>query len=372
MFLAAAVWAALSQAIWLGTLVGGVALPTGFDPVAWHIHEMMFGFVVATIAGFMLTAIPNWTGRLPVRGVPLLLLVTAWLAGRFAIAASGLIGTGPALALDISFLGMFLVIVTRELVAGRNWRNLPMAAALAVLTASNFGMHAEVAGWFDLGGASWRLALAVVVFLISLVGGRIIPSFTRNWLAKNTRSSAPAAFGPVDWLAHGTTAAALATWTFAPDLPATGAALLAAGVLQGARLLRWRGLRARAEALVLVLHVAYVWGPAGLCLLGASILLPGLSPMLATHALTIGLIGGMILAVMTRATLGHTGRQLHADGPTVAIYALVNLAALARIAAELLPERWFELINISGAAWIGAFALFSLVYGRYLLGARPG
>lgn len=376
-FLAAAVWAALAQAIWLGMLAGRVDPPTAFDPVSWHVHEMIFGFIVATIAGFMLTAIPNWTGRLPVRGAPLAGLALIWLAGRLAVLVSATIGAGPAAAIDLAFLVAFCLVASRELVAGKNWRNLPMAAALAVLAAANAAMHAEVAGWADLDGASWRLALAVVVMLVGLVGGRIIPSFTRNWLAKNGGVSLPAPFGPVDGLAQSAAAAGLAAWTLAPDAAVSGALLLAGGALQGARLLRWRGGLTGAEPLVLILHVAYAWAPLGMSLLGAAVLLPdlaatGLTPMLGVHALTVGLAGGMILAVMTRATLGHTGRPLHADRLTTAIYVTVNLAALARLAAEVWTVHAIALIDASGFLWIGAFALFALHYGRFLLGHSKG
>lgn len=371
LFLAAAVWAALAQAAWLGMLGGGLDLPSAFDPTPWHIHEMMFGFIVATIAGFMLTAIPNWTGRLPVRGALLMFLCTAWLAGRAAVAASDMLDAGLVATIDLMFLVVFFAIVTRELVAGKNWRNLPMAAALAVLAVSNLAMHAESAGWLDLNGASWRLALAVVVMLISLIGGRIIPSFTRNWLVKNGSAKMPAAFGPVDVMAQAVTLAGLAAWVAWPDAQAVGSILLGAGLSQGARVLRWRGLSTAAEPLVLVLHVAYLWAPVGLCLLGAAILFPGLSPMPAIHALTVGLVGGMTLAVMTRATLGHTGRPLHAGGATIAIYVAINLATLLRIAAEIYPDQWVEMLNFSGLFWIGAFGLFAVMYGRFLLGSRP-
>jgi len=372
-FLAASVWAALAQAIWLGMLAGRFDPPTAFDPVSWHVHEMIFGFVAATIAGFMLTAIPNWTGRLPVRGAPLAGLVLLWLAGRLAVLASASIGAGPAAAIDLAFLVAFALVAARELVAGKNWRNLPMAAALAVLAAANAAMHAEGAGWAELDGASWRLALAVVVLLVGLVGGRIIPSFTRNWLAKTGEARLPAPFGPIDGLAQGAAAAGLAAWILVPDAALAGALLLAGGALQGARMLRWRGGLTAAEPLVLILHVAYAWAPAGMCLLGAAILMPGLAaagltPMLGIHALTVGLAGGMILAVMTRATLGHTGRPLHADRLTTAIYVAVNLAALARLAAEVWTGQAIVLIDASGLFWIAAFTLFALRYGRFLLG----
>ena len=369
-FLAASAWAALAPALWLGVLDGWFELNTVFDPVSWHIHEMIFGFVVATIAGFLSAAIPNWTGRLPVRGAPLICLAALWLAGRAAVAASVWLGAGLTAAIDLSFLATLLIVVLRELIAGKNWRNLPMAGALAALLGANAAMHAEAAGWLADDGTSWRLAVSVVVILISLVGGRIVPSFTRNWLAKNGFTDLPSAFGHIDRLAQATTIIALALWTALPGTLICGIVLLAAGAAQGVRVMRWRGLSATGEPLVLILHVAYLWAPIGLALLGVATLAPGVSSTLAIHALTLGLVGGMILAVMTRATLGHTGRPLRADRFTISIYVAVNAAALARIAAEINSTWMIELINLSGFFWVAAFAGFAIYYGRFLVGVR--
>ncbi|SMF51301.1 uncharacterized protein involved in response to NO [Tistlia consotensis] len=369
-FLAAALWAAAALPLWLLAFTGGIELPTALAPLTWHIHEMLYGFVAATLAGFLLTAIPNWTGRLPLQGRPLALLVLAWLAGRLATATSGWIGAGPAAALDLLFLATMLAVVLREIVAGRNWKNLPMAGAVALLLAGNALMHAEAAGLIPDRGLGWRLALAVLVLLVSLIGGRIIPSFTRNWLAKRDATALPAPFGRLDSLTLLATALAGAAWTADPDGAATALLTLAAGALQALRLARWRALATLAEPLVWILHLAYAWLPLGLVLLGLGHWWPALPPSLAIHALTAGALGSITLAVMTRATLGHTGRPLTAGAATLAIYLAITLAAATRLAAVLLPELMLPLLAVSGTAWVAAFAGFALAYGRALLTPR--
>jgi uncharacterized protein involved in response to NO len=369
-FLAAAAWSAGALAVWLHMLTGGSALPSLFPPLAWHVHEMLYGFVAATVAGFLLTAIPNWTGRMPLEGGPLLMLVLLWVAGRAAVAMSAHIGGATAAVIDLAFLDALLVFVSREVIAGRNWRNLPMPIALLVLLVGNGLMHAEAIGWIAESGIGWRVGLAVFVMLISLIGGRIIPSFTRNWLAKRGPGSMPAPFGVPDKLALAVTGVAMALWVALPDGHVTGAALLLAAVLQGIRLARWRGHRTLAEPLVWILHLAYAWLPAGMGLLGAAAWVAEVPATMAIHALTAGAIGTITLAVMTRATLGHTGRALHADTATTAIYLSVTVAALARLAAAVCTEHMLPLLTISGACWIGAFGGFALKYGYYLIRPR--
>src|SRR5262249_27258862 len=182
-FLAGAAWAALGVLLWLPQYFGEITLPTALAPLDWHIHEMLYGYVAEVIAGFLLTAIPNWTGRLPVSGAPLALLAVLWLAGRVAILTSGRIGAPAAAATDLSVLAPLAAVALREIVAGRNWRNLRPLVVLAVLVAGNITFHVEVmrAGTSQYG---LRIGLAAVVMLIMLIGGRIVPSFTRNWLAR--------------------------------------------------------------------------------------------------------------------------------------------------------------------------------------------
>jgi uncharacterized protein involved in response to NO len=366
-FLGAGIWALAAMALWIAILHGTVLLPTAFDPVAWHVHEMLFGFVIAAIAGFLLTAIPNWTGRMPLQGFPLAVLAGVWLAGRLAVGGSAWIGAGIAAVLDLSFLTLLLGVVLREILAGRNWRNLPMPVVLGGLLTANALIHADAVGLAATGPLGQRLGIAIVILLISLVGGRIIPSFTLNWLKKRGELNLPASFGALDRGALGLAAAALAIWVVAPGNPLGGAALIAAGLANLIRLLRWRGHLTLIEPLVWSLHLGFVWVPVGLFLIGLSILRPDVPPAAGLHALTAGAMGGMTLAVMTRATLGHTGRLLAADRWTAAVYLLVAAAAALRVAAPFSADVYPPLLWTSGLAWSMAFGLFAVHYGRMLL-----
>ena len=366
-FLGAGLWALAAMLLWIATLQGYLAIPTAFDPVVWHVHEMLFGFVVATIAGFLLTAIPNWTGRMPLQGLPLAGLAAVWLAGRFAVLGSAWTGALVAAAIDLAFLGLLLGVVLREILAGRNWRNLPMPIVLAGLLAANALTHADAAGIAATGPLGQRLAIGIVVLLISLVGGRIIPSFTLNWLKKRGEVRLPARFDVLDRVALGLAAGGLAAWVMAPASGVAGAALVAAGVAALIRLARWRGRLTHVEPLVWSLHLGFAWVAVGLLLTGLGALLPGVPQIAGLHALTAGAMGGMTLAVMTRATLGHTGRPLTADRWTAAIYFLVATAAALRVAAPFAVGIYLPLLWASGLTWSTAFGLFAVRYGRMLL-----
>ena len=367
-FLAAGLWAAFGILLWLPQFLGLVTLPTVFGALDWHIHEMLYGYVAAAIAGFLLTAIPNWTGRLPVSGWPLAGLAALWLAGRVAILCSGAIGGFAAAAIDVSFLVTLAAVAAREIVAGRNWRNLRVLIVLAVLAAGNVVFHAEV---LTRGAADYgiRIALAAVVGMIMLIGGRIVPSFTNNWLARNNPGRKPVPFSRFDMLVIAASAVALIGWVAAPFAVATGALLLAAGVLHLVRLARWAGDRTLRDRLVLILHVAYFFVPLGFLLIGASLVWPQVPASAGIHAWTAGAVGLMTLAVMTRATLGHTGHALQAGPATQTIYAAVLLAALLRIAAAFTGS--LTLIDYAGGAWVIGFAIFVAVYGPLLALRKP-
>ncbi|MEM7024629.1 MAG: NnrS family protein [Pseudomonadota bacterium] len=368
-FLGGAVWAAGALAVFVLMLQGAVAVPSTFSPLHWHGHEMLFGYAAAVIAGFVLTAVPNWTGRLPLKGVPLIMLFVLWLTGRAAVACSAIVGPWPTLAVDVGFLATMMALVLREIVAGRNWRNLPIAAALGMLAFANLLTHLDPAAGLDTLGLGLRLGLATVLILIGLVGGRVVPSFTRNWLVKLSVPSLPAPFDRFDKLALAVIVAALLTWSLSPDSIAAGSLLMAAGLVHAIRLCRWRGWQTGSEPLVLILHLGYAWLPVGLFLLGLEIL--GLGPALAAqHALTAGAIGTMTLAIMSRASLGHTGRKLSASPATVMIYLPVISGALMRVIAPALPIDYSTSLPIAALLWGGAFAMFAIVYGPLLLGRR--
>jgi uncharacterized protein involved in response to NO len=254
---------------------------------------MLFGFTVAAIAGFLLTAIPNWTGRLPLQGGPLLGLVLLWLAGRLAVAVSAVLGAWPAAAIDLSFLAALLFVVAREIVAGKNWRNLPMLAAIGALLVANGLMHAEALDLGAFAATGWRLAISIATILIALIGGRIVPSFTGNWLAKRPGETMPVPFGRLDQMTLGATVVALAAWVAFAGTGAAAALAAIAAVLNAVRLSRWRGYRSLADPLVLVLHVGYAWVPLGLGLLALAQGTDVLPESAAVHGLTAGAIGTM-------------------------------------------------------------------------------
>ncbi|MES0126953.1 NnrS family protein [Mesorhizobium sp. C420B] len=363
-FFLGSLYAALSILLWLPMYAGELDAHSAFVAVDRHIHEMLFGYLPAIVTGFLLTAIPNWTGRLPVQGLPLLALVVLWLAGRAAVFFSADIGWEAAAVIDGSFLLTVAAAAAREIIAGRNWRNLKVLLPLAVLACANgvFHIEAHLQGTSDI---SRRLGMAAAIVLISLIGGRIIPSFTRNWLVRENPGKLPAPFGRFDIISIAISAIALGAWTFAPDNRASGMLMAVAAICQAWRLSRWAGERTVRDPLVLILHLAYAFVPVGLAFVSASIFVPAIVPAAAgLHALGAGAVGAMTLAVMTRATLGHTGRELKAGKGTSFIFVAVLLAGSLRILAAFVPSD--AVIDMAGAAWMAAFAGFLLIHGTAL------
>jgi len=368
-FLGGAAWAAIGIAFWLPQYFGHGSLPTAFGPLDWHIHEMIYGYVAAIIAGFLLTAIPNWTGRLPVNGYPLAAMFALWAVGRIAIVGSAIWGAWLAAVFDVAFLLTLAAVAGGEIVAGKNWRNLRVLITLAVLIAGNIVFHLEaiLRGSADYG---IRIGIVALIGLIMLVGGRIVPSFTHNWLAGNNPGRLPRPFSRYDAATVGVSALALAAWIALPQSPISGAMLMTAGLLQTIRTLGWAGDRTVAERLVLILHVAYAFVPAGFFLVGVAALWPAIWPASAgIHAWTAGAVGLMTLAVMTRASLGHTGQDLVASAPTQLIYLCAVLAALMRVFAAFEPSN--NLLYVAATLWFLAFAGFTVIFGPLLAGRPP-
>lgn len=373
-FFGASIWAAVAMALWMAMLLGALALPTAFDPVSWHAHEFLFGYLGAVIAGFMLTAVPNWTGRLPVVGWPLAGLFSLWLLGRAAMTFSGAVPPTLVAAFDLLFPVALTVTMAREIIAGRNWRNLMVVGLVAVFTFANGVFHWEAAqGLYAADGYGLRLGLGAVIMMVSLIGGRIVPSFTRNWLAKRQTAVLPVppmqTYDKACLLALLT---AIIAWLFWPQAAVSGVLLLVAGALHLVRLARWAGYQTLAEPLVWVLHFGYVFVPLGAIALGLAMLFPNVGGTAAAqHLWMAGAIGLMTLAVMTRATLGHSGQTLTAGLGTTALYGLVIIAVLSRVLAGIWPQGISALHMLSGASWIAAFCGFALLYGRLLVRASP-
>lgn len=364
-FLFSAAWAAITVPVWVASMTLGDGTVGGMDGRLWHIHEMLFGYLAGVIAGFLLTAVPNWTGRLPVTGLKLAGLFVLWAAGR----AAGFLPSSmaaPAAVIDSAFLVVFSALIWREVLAAKNRRNLPVCLLVSLLAIANIAFHLRGAIPLFSPGVE-RAAVAVVTGLIALIGGRVTPSFTQNWTQAHGLAKRPAPFGGFDLGVLAVTGAALVAWVATPLSPFTGAAMVAAGFANLARLVRWRGWLARREALVWILHLGYAWLALGLVLLGLAALIPEAVPFTAgVHALTAGAMGVETLAIMTRATRGHTGRPRVADGPTAAIYLLILSAAATRVAAPFAPEWTVMLLGVSAGLWMLAFAGFAAVYGPML------
>lgn len=368
-FLLGPIWALVVVALWVETLAGSITLPAMFDPLSWHRHEMLFGFLSAVITGFLLTAIPNWTGRPPIAGARLAMLVGLWTAARLAIFFSGTIGPANAMLIEAAFLLVFAGFCAREILIARN-RNVPIVGVILLFAVAAIVDHLEQMGIMATDGLGWRGGFALVLMLITIIGGRIIPAFTANWLVKRGETKLPGQASTFDHVTIGATAIALAGWAFQIEPGLTAALLFAAGLLQLARLLRWGGWRTAPEPLVLILHVSYAWLPIGLLLLGISIIDVDVPRTAGIHALGAGAMSSMVLAVMSRATLGHTGRELHAGIATTVIYVLVTLGAALRVSAAWIPFDYLHLIRCAGLLWGSAFLMFVLVYGPKLLGPR--
>lgn len=369
-FLVAGLYAVVAMGLWLAALAGVITVGGSYGPIGWHAHEMLFGYAAAALAGFLLTTIPNWTGRFPLSGGPLLGLVLLWAAGRVTMLAPDLLGSSFSAVIDTAFLAALAAVSLREIVAGRNWRNLKVLVGIGALAVSNAAFHLLVIGGGDIGLAS-RLAVSTYLLLIALVGGRIVPSFTRHWLAKAGSTSFPKPFGPCDRTSVLALALALVVWTARPEGQLTAGLCLVAGALGIGRLVRWHGFRTIEEPMLLMLHIGYSFVALGL--LTASLAAIGLISLpAALHVMTVGGIGGMTLAVMTRAILGHTGRRTAADPLTTTAYFCLVVAAVVRPFADLWPQHYHGLLSVSGAAWLAAFVVFLVRYGSLLAyGATP-
>lgn len=368
-FLAAGVFAGVVMPVWVGVLAFGLEVPSPLAGRSWHIHEMLFGYLSAVLAGFLLTAIPNWTGRLPVVGRALGLLWAVWLAGRIAVAFGQYLPTTAAVV-DSAFLVVFAALVWREVVAGKNFRNAPVCFVVSGLALANISFHVLVLRGEPIAGVE-RFSLALVAILISLIGGRIVPSFTRNWMAKNNISALPAAFDVIDKAGLGLGVLASLAWVVVPDHVLSAILFLLAGFVFVYRIWRWQGFACFDEWLVVILHIGYLWPPVWFFLMALTILLPTqLTTASALHALSAGAIGTMTMAVVTRASLGHSGQALTANRATIAIYMLIIAGAALRVATDLLPFDYTVMVSLVAGLWSAGFLLFVIAYGPLLTGRR--
>ena len=363
-FLGAAVYGGLAIPAWVLILADAGARSAPRD---WHVHEMLFGFLPAVVTGFLLTAIPNWTGRPPVQGRPLMLLWALWLAGRLAVALPGPAPLASA-CIDGAFLVVMAGIIWQITAITRFWGLAPMGILISLYAGANILFHVRALGGVET-DLPERLALGVVMMLLAFIGGRVTPNFTRDFTVRERLAERPAPFSRFDVASLVLVVFAAVAWMVDPQAPGTGWALMAAGFVTLVRLARWRGWVTWREPLVLILHVGYGWLALALLALGGAVLGLGLKTPDAVHVLTTGAVGAMTLGVMTRASLGHTGRPLHADSMTAAIYLLVNAGALLRVLGPATGLPTNLMLGLAAAGWSGAYLLYAVRYGPFLL--RP-
>lgn len=363
-YLLAALFAALAVPLWLAQFAGLLPPPAAYPAMLWHAHEMSFGFVLAVIVGFLLTAARVWTGLPTPTGHHLAGLAALWVVARLF----NYFGPSPAAMLaDAAFLILPMIALGLVLVKARSHRNLFVLVILTAFLVANTLFHLAVAGRVAFAPiTAVHFFVFTVIMLIGVIGGRVIPSFTANALrgVRQYRSRW------IDVLAlAGTGVALLLVLVAAPVVP-TVAACLAAAALQAARLAGWNPWAARRQALLWILHVSYAWVPIGLVLLACGV--AGKVPMSAgVHALTLGAIGGLIIGMITRTALGHTARPLKAGRIEVAAYLLVQAAVLVRLAPILVPGLpYLPWTTVAASAWSLAFALYFAKYAPMLFAPR--
>ena len=363
-YLGAAAYGMLAVPLWIALLLGQASLNLTLSPVLWHAHEMLFGFAIAVIVGFLLTAGQAWTGLATPRGVVLAALAGLWLAARLAAVVAPY---AMYAVLDLLLLPLVAAILIALLLRAGNWRNLPLGAILLLLTVANAAFHGAVIGILDIAPArALHAGLALVVTIECVIAGRVVPAFTMSALP-GVKLQVPRA---LEQATLATAILGLALWVLAPPNAFTAMLLGAAALLHAQRLWRWKPLRTRARPILWVLHAAYVWLPIGLALLALS-QLGAVSVSAGIHALAVGATGGLIIGMITRTARGHTGRPLRASRLEVAAYLLVAGAAVARVLLPLLaPQQLVIWLVVAAAAWALAFALYLFVFAPWLLAPR--
>ncbi len=358
--------------VWLAVLADWMPAPTWLMPVWWHAHEMIFGFVLAAVSGFLLTSVPAWTGTPPVSGTRLAGLAGLWVAGRVAMTLAGQLPLWSVALADLLFIPFLALAIARPIFAAGNRRNYGFPLVLTGLLVCNIAIHAQATNpTYQAADAALRVAVYLVIVLISVIGGRIVPAFTANALRRAGQSAevrvrpwidrlsiaAILLFAALDALAHGT------IWT--------GLCAIVVSALLLVRMSGWQTRRTLGDPLVWSLHLGFAWLPLGFLLLGLGQLGIGVSRSAGMHALTAGAMGTMVLAVTSRVALGHTGRPLAAPSPIAVAYLAVASGALLRVVGPTLwPAAGMPLLHVAGVLWSGAFAVFTLVYAPILLSPR--
>lgn len=365
-FLATGIWAVLAVPLWLLMLFGVLDAPSALPSLLWHQHEMLFGLLHPAIAGFLLTAICVWTQTERLHGLPLLGLALVWLAGRITMLAGEALPGWLVMAVNLAFLPLVMLDAGRRIVAVRQWRQLVLMVVLGVLWAAQLGF------WLAPYGVAPAVAMLATMLLMLVIGGRITPAFSAAWLRMRGEAELAARIANRPWLERSMLALAailLATVLLQASAFAAVAALALAAVT-ATRIARWRGWRVRAEPLLWILHLSLGWIPVALLLLALGEL--GLVPASAwLHAAGVGAMGGLVLGVMSRVALGHTGRPLVLPAGIASAFVLIHAGAVLRVAAAVSLGPWLPLIAVSTICWVIAYGLFVARYAPILLAPRP-
>ena len=376
-FLLAGLAALLLIPVWALDFVLGIALSTDWPPTLWHAHEMLYGFIASAVTGFMLTAVPSWTGQKGSAGLPLMLLAGLWVAARLMIASSSYWPRAFTAAVDLSFFPTLAALVARPLLRSQN-RNTPLLFVLALLWFANLVFHvALIRRDPPLALHAILVGIDVMLVLVTVIGGRIVPAFTSTALRPLGLQGSVTSMRALTIAAVASMAAVTLGDVFAPDGLLGGVLAAIAAAIQGWRLTQWGAIKTLRQPIVWVLHLAYLWLPVGLALKAVALLNGAAFSAFWLHALTIGALSTMILAVMTRTALGHTGRALVVHPLTTASYLLLAGAALVRVFGLTTLRTSYPMV-IAAAAWLwtAAFLLFVVVYAPILckprLDRRPG
>ncbi len=370
-FLFAGAWAVLAMLVWVAAL-HGAALPDGPLPIVqWHAHEMIAGFIGAAISGFLLTAVPNWTGRRGYAGAPVVMLAALHLAARLVLLPGSPVPMPVAAVVALLPLPALLLTILPALIAAGTPRLYGPPVLVLAFWSGDVLMLAEAAGWTaDSFATGQVLSLNVALALVGLIGGRIVPSFTLSALRRAGAAPGSPPWPWIDRVAMIALVAVVVGDLLAYGSPATGAIAAIAAAATFARLVRWHGLATLGQPILWVLHLAYLLVPTALATKAALLLADAPWAMYWLHLQSSGAIALMILAVMTRATLGHTGRDLVAPPLAVAAYALLPLAALTRaFGVAVMP--YTAALAIAGTAWVVAFMLYLIAFAPMLLTRRP-
>jgi uncharacterized protein involved in response to NO len=371
-FLAAPIYTSCVALVWLAYYFGWVDVELDVPGFVWHAHEMLLGFSVAVLAGFFLTAVPSWTDSPSLRGRPLAVLFAIWLLGRIAMWLSMVLPAWLVAVVDLSFLAALVLFLAPALASAKT-HNLAFIPLLGLLMGANFLFHLDALGLLQGSGVrGLYLGIDTLALIIAMIGGRVIPSFTASAFEAAGRRSPILPTPRLNRFALGSLTLLVAVDLILPGTSVAGVVALGAAGLHLWRLTYWRGYLTLGQPIVWVLHLAYLWLVVGLALRGLSGIADVISPSLATHVIVIGAFGSMTMGFMTRASLGHTGRERVAPPVAVAGYALISLACLVRLVLPLIdPSRYDVSVAAAGLCWALGFGLVSLMLWPILTRPRP-